>query len=128
LNKTIEMFRDSAERGGRDLFTCSVAEWVLFQKLGRDFGWAPLGTTYIARNVVETSTPAFHGYTPGDTADLKIVAAGDARNWARALEDRRRALRAEPAEAGQNVQLSGLIDDFIEYAYGGEFKFALASS
>lgn len=128
MNEKVEMFRDSGEPGGRDLFACSVAEWTLFQELARDFGWVPRGTTYTAPSDSKVAAPAFHGYTAGSTADPKIVERTDALNWARALEDRKRSLESAPSQQGADSEPTGLIDEFIEYAYGGAFTFVLAAA
>jgi len=125
LSDMVEMFRDSTEAGGRDLFACSVAQWQLLQDLGREFGWEPRGTTYRVPSDSKIAEPTFHEYAAGGPADPKIVETTDAINWARALEDRKQTL----APTGESdIALSGLVDDFIEYAYGGAFTFALSSS
>jgi len=136
LSDMVRMFRNSTEPGGRDLFACSVAEWVLLQELGRDFGWTPLGTTYFAPGGAAAAAPRLHEYAAGSAADPKIIEAGDARNWARALEDRKHSLEravqsglrtadGENRDLEDAAGLTGLIDEFIEYAYGGAFTFAL---
>lgn len=141
----VEMVRIAVEPGGRDRFSCSLSAWQLFRRLGETFGWQPLGTTYIPAAAKKLSPaeakaslpPARHDYSPGVAQDSKHVDAIDALEWARALERARNsphlhaliaswspefvAADATP-EIGQ-ARVEALLDEFIQYAYGGEFAF-----
>jgi hypothetical protein len=133
---TVEMFRHAAAPRGRNRFSCPLPTWELLQELGQAFGWQPKGATYVlpAKSTVEA--PARRNYQPGSVRDHKQVEADDAMAWARALE----AAKASPhtramiearstafAGADQvNVEtLPGVIEEFIEFAYGGAFEFAI---
>src|SRR4029450_11924258 len=85
MNGMVEMFRDAAERHGRDRFSCSVPAWRFFKDLAVTYGWQPRGTTYSPFDS-HIAPPARHNYEPGDSRDRKYVEADDAIAWANALE------------------------------------------
>jgi hypothetical protein len=127
MSAIVEMFREAAAPGGRNRFSCPVQTWQLFGELGRAFGWQPKGTTYVlpARSTVEA--PARRNYQPGSVQDHKEVDAEDAMAWARALEVAKASPHAAAmidARSAGDV-LPGVIDEFIEFAYGGAFEFAI---
>ena len=127
MSAIVEMFREAAAPGGRNRFSCPVQTWQLLGELGRAFGWQPKGTTYVlpARSTVEA--PARRNYQPGSVQDHKEVDAEDAMAWARALEVAKASPHAaamiDARSAGKVVP--GVIDEFIEFAYGGAFEFAI---
>ena len=139
---TVEMVRDAAESGGRDRFSCTIAAWRLVFDLGQAFGWRPLGTTYLPRAGSVPLISARHDYQPGERSDQKQVTADDAIAWAKALDNARRsshfaamiamrlaggaAVEDAPGEETHDAiaACADIIDEFIEYAYGGEFAFA----
>jgi hypothetical protein len=136
MNSRVEMVRDAAERHGRDRFSCSLPSWDFLRDLGEAFGWHPRGTTYMTNAGIEI--PARHNYQPGDTLDYKRVDADDAIAWAGALETAKRspyfAAMTEarssamaPGGAPLEAPLSSLVDEFVVYAYGGAFAFAISS-
>ena len=131
------MFRDTAEAQGRDLFSCSDAEWQFLQTLATTFGWQPSGTTYQAPPRLKLTITALRNYVPGDASDRKDVSRDDAIDWGRALECAKRsphftamlgtsAAAAAAHEPVSTASLVGLIDEFIAYVYGGAFSFASA--
>jgi hypothetical protein len=135
MSAIVEMFRGAASQR----FSCPVPIWDLLWELGHAFGWRPTGTTYVmpAKSTVET--PARRNYEPGDSQDHKRVEGEDAVAWARALEvakvsphvtamiEARSAGLASGATPGGEL-LSGVLDEFIEFAYGGAFEFAISSA
>jgi hypothetical protein len=138
MSIVVEMFREAAAPHGRNRFACPMQIWELLSELGQAFGWHPQGTTYVlpAKSTVEA--PARRNYQPGSLRDHKQVGAEDAMAWARALEVARlsphtagmiAARSAALADAGQagGVPLPGVIDEFIQFAYGGAFEFAILS-
>jgi hypothetical protein len=132
------MFRNAAAPKGRNRFSCPLASWDLLWELGRAFGWQPKGTTYVLPAKSPMEAPARRNYQPGTVRDHKQVEAGDAVAWARALEiakasphtaamiEARAAALAGSGEPGGEL-LPGVIDEFIEFAYGGAFEFAILS-
>lgn len=129
----VELFRDAAESHGRDRFSCPGAVWDLLLELGETFGWRPLGTTYLVPPKSKVTTPARQNYQAGDPIDYKRVETEDAIAWASALEGSRHsshfiamvsARSAAVGAAGSVDSLLSLIDEFIEYVYGGAFTFA----
>lgn len=138
MSAIVEMFREAAAPGGRNRFSCPLQTWELLWELGRAFGWTPRGTTYVvpARSTVEA--PARRNYQPGSEYDHKHVEADDAMAWARALEvakgsphtaamiEARSAALVDAGNVGGQV-LPGVLDEFIAFAYGGAFKFAIYS-
>lgn len=138
MSEIVEMFRDAAAPGGRNRFSCPLQTWELLWELGRAFGWTPKGTTYVlpAKSTVEA--PARRNYQPGSVQDHKHVEADDAMAWARALEvakdsphtaamiEARSAALADAGNLGSQV-LPGVVDEFISFAYGGAFEFAIRS-
>ena len=134
----VQMFRDAAEPHGRDRFSCPLAAWELLWELGQAFGWHPKGTTYTSPSERPVETPARHNYQPGDAPDYKRVEADDATAWASALEvakhsphfaamiNARSVARATRGESTIEL-LSGVLDEFIEFLYGGAFTFAVST-
>lgn len=136
MNGVVEMFRDAAERHGRDRFACSLPVWRFLKDLAVTFGWQPRGTTYAVVNP-DAGISARHDYQPGDSRDRKYVEAIDAIAWANALKAAREsshsaamidaALSAMTVDgASMETPLRSLIDEFVAYAYGGAFAFAIA--
>jgi hypothetical protein len=138
MTAIVEMFRAASAPHGRNRFSCPASIWDFLWELGHAFGWRPQGTTYVipASSVLES--PARRDYQPGGTQDYKQVAAEDAMAWARALE----VAKASPHLAGMNAArsaafdssgeggnelLPGVLDEFIQFAYGGAFAFAILS-
>jgi hypothetical protein len=132
----VEMFRDAQRPRGRNRFSCSLPIWDLLWEIGRAFGWQPKGTTYVmpAKSTVEV--PARRDYQPSGSQDQKRVQDADAVAWARALEvakasphlaamleARSDALLGSGKAGGE--MLPGVLDEFIEFAYGGTFEFAI---
>lgn len=136
MSAMIEMFRAAAAPKGRNRFSCPVSVWELLWELGIAFGWHPKGTTYVmpAKSTVES--PARRDYQPSGTQDHKQVDAEDAIAWARALEvakasphlpamiEARSVAVARSDKVGSEL-LPGVLDEFIEFAYGGAFAFAI---
>jgi len=134
---TVEMFREAAERDGRDRFSCSLDVWELLAEIGRTFGWQPKGTTYQASPRQKVDSPARRNYQPGDALDHKRVEAEDAIAWAHALEVARHSPHLAAMMSARSTALgtsdgavvdpaSPLLDEFIEFAYGGAFTFAIS--
>ena len=144
MSEIVEMYRDAAERGGRDRFSCSVATWDLLQQIGETFGWRPSGASYVAkprrpRESPPLESPVRRDYRPGETLDEKRVEQEDAAAWAGALElaassphlpamitARAAAMTRTGAQAAA-APLPGVVAEFVEFAYGGAFTFVLAS-
>lgn len=141
----VNMVRDSAEPGGRDRFSCSSIAWELLIELGTTFGWKPKGAVYLpAVGAVRAVLAARHDYRAGDPQDPKQVEADDATEWAAALSAARRSphltamLGARPGLAtlgtdasdeqvrSVNAPFTAILDEFIEYAFGGAFVFSRA--
>lgn len=133
MNATVDMFRTAA---APNRFSCPLSTWELLHELGRAFGWHPRGTTYVmpAKSTVES--PARRNYEPGDWQDQKQVRKADAMAWARALEKAKLSSHAAAMINARSVALAssgktegellpGVIDEFIEFAYGGAFEFAI---
>jgi len=130
------MFRDAGVSAGRNRFSCSLPTWELLAELGRTFGWHPKGTTYVVPETGRATMPALRNYQPSGSQDTKLVGAEDALGWARALElaktsphvpamieARAVALASGGEPAGE--LLPGVLEEFVEFAYGGTFKFAI---
>lgn len=132
----------SAEAGGRDHFSCSSGAWELLLKLGNAFGWKSSGTRYVPDDPAATpEQPPPHDYQPGDQPDSKWIAAADALEWAKALSEARSSphLTTMIGERPRAAVLRGTatteqlrsvnapfritMDEFIVYAFGGEFAF-----
>jgi hypothetical protein len=134
----VEMFRAAAAPHGRNRFSCPLSIWDFLWELGHAFGWRPHGTTYVVPAKSTLESPAIRDYQPGGTQDYKQVAAEDAMAWARALEvakasphlagmiEARSASFASSGKGGSEL-LPGVLDEFIEFAYGGAFAFAILS-
>jgi hypothetical protein len=133
VSAIVEMFREGA---APNRFSCPVPIWEFLWELGRAFGWHPKGATYVmpARSTVEV--PARRNYEPGDSHDHKQVEQEDAVAWARALEVAKasphiaamieaRFVALEGGSQAVDELLPGMLDEFIEFSYGGAFKFAI---
>ena len=130
----VEMFRGAAP--GR--FSCPVPMWELLWELGHAFGWQPKGTTYVMSAKSTVEVPARRNYEPGDSQDHKRVEGEDAVAWARALEvakvsphvaamiEARSAALVSGGKPGGELP-PGVLDEFVEFAYGGAFEFAISS-
>lgn len=136
MSAIVEMFRDAPAAKGRNRFACPMPIWELLWELGRAFGWQPKGTTYVLPSKSTMEAPARRDYQPGGSRDHKRVEEGDAVGWARALDvakgsphaaamiDARSAALVGIGQAGGEM-LPGVLDEFIEFAYGGAFEFAI---
>lgn len=145
----VQMVRENTGVGGRDSYSCSAAAWALMVEIGETFGWKPSGTTYLpARGAHSADSAVRHNYQPGDDRDYKRVEADDSISWATALREARRSphlaamigARADllslpvnaTSEEGRSVAAApfvavpfvAVMDEFIEYAFGGPFSFA----
>ena len=130
------MFRKAAAPKGRNQFSCPAPIFELLWELGRAFGWHPRGTTYVMPAKSTVDMPALRNYQPGDSQDHKRVEEEDAVAWARALDlakvsphapamiEARSVAFASSGKAGGEL-LPGVLDEFIEFAYGGAFEFAI---
>lgn len=130
MNSSVEMFRDAAERKGRDRFACSLQIWDLLQEIGAEFGWSPSGSSYVALPGTKHVTPAGRDYQPGEIRDLKQVSEQDAMAWANALEAAILSprlseilMRRAPAAIPYHTLVS-VVREFTEYCYGGAFAFS----
>ena len=136
MSVTVEMSRHAAAPGGRNRFSCPLPIWELLWELGHAFGWQPKGATYVlpARSTVEA--PARRNYHPGSVYDHKQVESDDAMAWARALEAAKRSPHTQAMIEARSAALAsadkvsgellpGVVDEFIEFAYGGAFEFAI---
>lgn len=138
MNATVEMFRDAAAPKGGNRFSCPLASWDLLWELGRAFGWQPEGTTYVRPANSTADVPARRNYEPSGSRDQKKVQEEDAVAWARALEvakasphlaamiEAHSAALLGSGQAGGDL-LPGVLDEFIEFAYGGAFEFRTSS-
>jgi hypothetical protein len=138
MTAIVEMFRASAAPQGRNRFSCPLPIWDFLWELGHAFGWRPQGTTYVLPAKSSVESPARRDYQPGGTQDYKQVAAEDAMAWARALEVAKASphlakmieARSDGVAGGNSIGselLPGVLDEFIEFAYGGAFAFAILS-
>jgi len=136
VSAIVEMFRDASSPGGRNRFSCSLLTWELLAELGRTFGWHPKGTTYVVPVTGKAPAPALRNYQPGGSQDTKRIEAEDSMDWARALEQAKasphlpamiEARAVALAGTGQHVGAlpAGVLEEFIEFAYGGAFEFAI---
>jgi hypothetical protein len=136
MSITVEIFRPAAAPGGRNRFSCPLPVWELLYELGQAFGWQPKGATYVlpAKSAIEA--PARRNYQPGSIRDHKQVDADDAMAWARALEAAKTSPHARAMIAARSAAFTaadqrsaalppGVVDEFIEFAYGGAFEFAI---
>lgn len=138
MTTIVEMFREAAAPKGRNRFACPMATWELLWELGLAFGWRPHGTTYVMPLKSTVETPARRDYQPGGSQDHKHVEEADARAWAGALVvakesphfaamiEARAAALADSGKIGSEL-LPGVLDEFIQFAYGGAFEFAILS-
>lgn len=136
MSTIVEMFRAAAAPKGRDRFACQESVWELLLELGHAFGWHPQGTTYVVPANTAVDAPARRNYQPGDSRDHKRIAEEDALSWARALELAKVSPHAAAMIQARSVALAGSgksagellpgeLDEFIEFAYGGAFEFAI---
>ena len=136
MSAMFEMFRAAAAPKGCDRFSCPLPVWDFLWELGLTFGWQPQGTTYVlpAKSMVES--PARRDYRPGGTHDHKQVDEADAMAWAHALELAKasphlpamiqaRSLALARGDKIAGDLLPGVLEEFIEFAYGGAFAFAI---
>jgi hypothetical protein len=130
---SVTLVRNATEPGGRNVFSCTQREWELLVQLGQVFGWPARGATYIRHKSSSVDDDVRHGYKAGESEDPKRVDSDDALSWATALVRARGSERIdaliEKTEGGQqnainSVLFAAILDDFIEYAYGGEFSFS----
>lgn len=130
----VELFRDAKESQGRDRFSCPAGLWELLREVGETFGWQPQGTTYLVPPKLKITAPARQNYQAGSALDYKRVEAEDALGWARALDGAKLTpafvamVTARSATFGApltEVALLSLINEFIQYLYGGGFTFAI---
>lgn len=138
MSTIVEMFREAAAPKGRNRFSCPTVIWELLSELGLAFGWRPHGTTYVLPSKSTVETPARRDYQPGGSQDHKRVQQEDAVAWARALQvakgsphfaamiEARAAALAGDGKVGSEL-VPGVLDEFIEFAYGGAFEFAILS-
>jgi len=89
-----------------------------------------------AKSAIEV--PARRNYQPSGSQDHKRVEEEDALAWARALEvakasphlaamiEARSTALLGSGKTGSEL-LPGVLDEFIEFAYGGTFEFAVRS-
>jgi hypothetical protein len=135
MSAIVEMCRYAGAPKGRNRFSCPLPVWELLWELGRAFGWHPQGTTYVmpARSTVEV--PARRNYQPSGLQDHKQVREEDAVAWARALEVAKASPHLTAMIEARSVALlgrgktsdellPGVLNEFIEFAYGGAFEFA----
>ena len=138
----VKMARDSVELGGRDLFSCTSTEWRLLLTIGRTFGWKPRGAIYLpARGASVPEATVRHDYEPGEPKDDKQADAEDALAWATSLREARHSPHLAALVSGEAESTSSahqrsargttaveaflpVMDEFIEYAFGGAFSFA----
>jgi hypothetical protein len=127
MSAIVKMFRGAGTPSGGTQFSCPTPIWDLLWELGSAFGWQPTGTTYVMPAKSISQMPARRNYQPGGSRDLKQVEEQDAVAWARALE----VAKASPhfatmIEARSAELLPGMLDEFIEFAYGGAFEFSIS--
>ena len=136
MMEIVQMFRHATAPGGRDRYSCPLPIWEFLWELGRAFGWQPAGTTYVVPPGLKLESPARRNYQPGDSQDSKRLEEQDAVAWARALEAAKMSPHTEAmiqaratACAGKTggELLPGVLDEFIEFAYGGAFEFTLSN-
>jgi len=133
----VQMFREAAEPQGRDRYSCSLPVWEFLRELGRTFGWHPHGTIYTSAVARDPQAAVRHNYQPGDALDPKRVEAEDALAWARALDAAKHSPHftaitdaglgaTVPSGLEDGTSLRSLVDEFIQYAYGGAFTFVIS--
>lgn len=138
MTSLVEMYRDATEPGGRDRFSCTIPVWELLQEIGQTFGWHPSGTTYVAPARLKIEAPVRRDYLPSGALDQKQIDQDDAAAWAQALEQaydsphfhamiqaRAQVMTAADRQATE-VLLPGVIQEFVEFAYGGAFTIVLS--
>jgi hypothetical protein len=117
-------------------FACPVNTWEFLGDLGQTFGWHPRGATYVTSSRQKTQPPTNirHNYQPGGTQDCKQIEAPDAIEWASALGLAKRSahfsgmIRAHAALVRSAEEpLLEMVDEFIDFARGGAFVFALCA-
>lgn len=127
MSVLVEMIRGAGQPDGGNRFSCPAEIWHLLFELGHAFGWHPQGATYVMPLNSVGQLPARRDYQPGGSLDHKQVEEQDAVAWARALE----VAKASPhfaamIEAQSTELLPGMLDEFIEFAYGGAFEFSIS--
>lgn len=133
------MFREGAERSGRERFSCSLRAWDFINELGRTFGWRPKGTTYVEPPGRKGPTPAPRNYQPGEAQDRKWIETRDVHGWAEALRVARGSqyfdamiathCGSQPGSVESKPErLTFEIDQFIEFCRGGAFEFSIKDS
>jgi hypothetical protein len=136
MSDIVEMYRDAVEPGGRDRFSCTVPTWELLQEIGQTFGWRPMGAIYVASASPKADSRARRDYRAGGALDQKQIEQDDAIAWATALElakesphlaamiaARSAAIASADAPVAEAL-LPGVIEEFVEFAFGGAFRFA----
>jgi hypothetical protein len=125
----VEMVRNARAVHGRDRFACTLEQWHALLSLAKEHGWDPQGTTYKVPPKSKVTLAAIRDYEPGDAADPKMFAADDAIALARALMDARDSLAEKESINGiPGDTMRGLISEFAQYAFGGDFAFAYEST
>lgn len=138
MSVIVEMYREAVAPKGRNRFSCPLAIWELLWELGQAFGWQPKGTTYVVPAKSAVEAPARRNYQPGSSQDHKKVETQDAMAWARALEVAKTSPHTAAMIEARSVALAGagklggellpgVIDEFVQFAYGGAFEFAVLS-
>jgi hypothetical protein len=140
----VSMVRNNIEPGGRDRFSCSSSAWELLIEVAQTFGWKAQGTTYRLPTEENPEQDARHDYRPGSRRDFKFVTRSDATAWAHALSEARKSSHLDAmigtrpgvvtlppetsAEAlgSANAPFAVVMNEFIQYAFGGAFCFAQA--
>ena len=136
MSTIVEMFREASAPKGRNRFSCPLPIWELLSEVGRAFGWQPKGTTYVLPAKTTVDAPARRDYQPGGSQDHKRVEGEDAVAWARALDIAKGSPHLAAMIEARSVALAtsgkvdlgmlpGVLDEFIEFAYGGAFEFAM---
>lgn len=138
MSLVVRLHRAATEAHGRDLFVCTARQWEFLHELAHTFGWQAHGTTYELPANSKLTSVALRNYEPGDAADPKFVSTEDAVEWARALERAQDSGRLDSLATAQQLELDHgdagaqslghWLAEFIEYAYGGAFTFALETS
>jgi hypothetical protein len=134
MSAIVEMFREAPP--GR--FSCPAPIWELLWELGHAFGWQPKGTTYVMPARRTLKVPARRNYEPGDSQDHKHVEEEDVVAWVRALEMAKISPHAAAMIEARSSALAsqgkpsgglppGVLDEFIQFAHGGAFEFAISS-
>ena len=138
----VNMARPGTDLYGVGQLACSSDAWDLLLEIGKTFGWKALGASYVPTDVEMTLNGVTrHDYQPGDRQDSKLVNTADALAWATALSEAHASLHlaemigdsppistrheTDGAEDTRviNVSFATTMDEFMAFAYGGEFTF-----